>query len=127
MRGKYLFEYAVVRLVPRVEREEFLNVGVVLYCRDLKFLDVRFTLNTEKLHALCPEVDTDNIARYLTAFEHICRGLPDSGPIAQFDIASRFRWLTANRSTVIQASKVHPGFCDDPAEMLEKLHRKLVL
>jgi hypothetical protein len=127
MQGKYLFEYAIIRVVPRVEREEFLNAGVVLYCRDLKYLDSLCRIDKNKWEALCGEVDWHEVEEHLSSFQRICKGELSAGPIAALDIASRFRWLTATRSTVVQASKVHPGFCDDPAEMLEKLFRDLVL
>jgi hypothetical protein len=127
MQDKYLFEYAVIRIVPRVEREEFLNVGIVLYCRDLKFLQSVFTLNREKIEMLCGDIDCTEVEDHLRSFEKISSGDKDGGPIALLDIASRFRWLTATRSTVVQTSKVHPGFCTDPQETLEKLFAQLVL
>lgn len=127
MPEKHLFEYAIIRVVPKVEREEFLNVGVVLYCKDLKFLETIITVNKQKLNALCDEIDCNEIEEHLNSFKKISKGQADGGPIAKLDLASRFRWLTATRSTVVQTSKVHPGFCSDPKEMLEKLHRALVL
>jgi hypothetical protein len=127
MPGRYLFEYAVIRVVPRVEREEFVNAGVVLYCREKKFLDVKYTLNKQRISALCAEIDCDELKEHLLSFEKVCRGDASGGPIAALDLASRFRWLTATRSTIVQSSKVHPGFCEDPKEMLEKLHLELVL
>jgi len=127
MQDKHLFEYAIIRVVPKVEREEFLNVGVVLYCKDLKFLDTIITVDKQKLNALCGEIDCNEIEEHLNSFKKICKGEADGGPIAELDIPSRFRWLTATRSTIVQTSKVHPGFCVDPKEMLEKLHRDLVL
>ncbi|MGZ8545279.1 MAG: DUF3037 domain-containing protein [Flavisolibacter sp.] len=127
MQGKHLFEYAILRVVPRVEREEFLNVGVVLYCRDLKFLDTLFTINLQKLSVLCGDLDCTEVEEHLRSFEKICRGDKGGGPIALLDVASRFRWLTATRSTVVQASKVHPGFCDNPPETLQHLFEKQVL
>jgi hypothetical protein len=126
MQEKHLFEYAVIRVVPRVEREEFINVGVVLFCKKHKFLQVLYTVNEERLRAFCSEVDPAEIRNYLLGFEKICRGDADGGPIALLDIASRFRWLTANRSTVLQTSKVHPGFCNEPQQKLEQLFRELV-
>jgi len=127
MQDKHLFEYAIIRVVPKVEREEFLNVGVVLYCKDLKFLDTIITVDKQKLNALCGEIDCNEIEEHLNSFKKICKGEADGGPIAELDVPSRFRWLTATRSTIVQTSKVHPGFCVDPKEMLEKLHRDLVL
>jgi hypothetical protein len=127
MQEKYLFEYAVIRVVPKVEREEFLNVGVILYCAGQRFLKCTFEVNETRLSAFACEVETTIIHSNLKAIEKICNGGAESGPIGQLDIASRFRWLTATRSTVVQASKVHPGFCIDAEETLERLHQQLVL
>ena len=127
MQEMYLFEYTVLRIVPKVEREEFLNAGVVLYCPKRKFLEVMYHLNGEKIKAFACELDIPEIGQYLQAFEKICAGTKDSGPIGKLPIAERFRWLTATRSTVLQSSKVHPGFCDDPGETLDSLYRQLVL
>ena len=126
MQEKELFEYAVIRVVPRVEREEFLNVGVVLYCAKQKFLKMLFRIDEERLQAFCNDCDVHDVNEYLTAFERICTGSKDAGPIGILPIAERFRWLTATRSTVVQTSKVHPGFCEDAGEMLEKLFKQLV-
>ena len=127
MQEKLLFEYAVIRIVPRVEREEFLNAGVILYCQKQKFLQTLFGLDRERLQAFCAALDADEAEEQLRAFERICRGAADTGPIGKLDIAGRFRWLTAARSTVVQTSKVHPGFCTDPRETLERLFAQLVL
>lgn len=127
MQEKNLFEYAVIRVVPRVEREEFINVGVILYCAKKKYLNVVFYLDELKLKAFNCKLEPIIIQRNLDAITKICRGENNSGPIGQLDLASRFRWLTATRSTVVQASKVHPGFCIDPEETLKKLHEELVL
>jgi hypothetical protein len=127
MPEKYLFEYAVIRIVPKVEREEFVNVGIILYCRDERFLQTMYTLNENRLRALAPNADIPEIISYLEAFEKISRGAKDAGPIAQLDIASRFRWLTAQRSTILQTSRVHPGFCKNPHEALVRLHEQLVI
>ena len=125
MQDKHLYEYAVIRVVPRVEREEFLNVGVVLYCARPRFLGVRFALNEQRLGAFAP--DLLQLAEYLLAFERICKGDPSGGPIAALTPAERFRWLTATRSTVLQTSRVHPGFCTSPEETLGRLFGELVL
>ena len=127
MQGKYLFEYAIIRIVPRVEREEFLNAGIILYCKDRKFLDAKYILNKDRISALCTEVDCVEVEEHLQSIEKIARGKKDGGPIAALDLPSRFRWLAATRSTIIQTSKVHPGFCDDPQQTLEKLFTQLVL
>lgn len=127
MQEAYLYEYAVLRIVPRVEREEFLNTGVILYCKDMRFLQTIITIDTNRILALCPQLDIPEIEAHLNAFEQICAGNPKAGPIARLDMPSRFRWLTATRSTVIQSSKVHPGLCNDPLAALQKLHAQLVL
>lgn len=126
MQGRNLFEYAVIRYVPRPEREEFLNLGVILYCASKRFLHIRYQLDETRLKAFYSEAPIDEIQQLLEAFEEVCCGKSRRSPIAQLDNASRFRWLTATRSTIIQTSKVHPGFCDDPAEELEALFRQLV-
>jgi len=126
MQEKYLFEYAVIRIVPRVEREEFLNTGVVLYCSKQKFLQMRYQIDHARLKSFCESCDIPEIESYLNAFQRICIGDSTAGPIAKLSLAERFRWLTATRSTVVQTSKVHPGFCDDAGEMLDKLFLQLV-
>ncbi len=127
MQGKHLFEYAVIRVVPRVEREEFINVGVILYCAGQKFLKCNFAVDPLRLTAFACKIDGDEILANLTAIEKICGGGKEAGPIGALDLASRFRWLTATRSTVVQASKVHPGFCLNANETLAKLFQDLVL
>ena len=127
MQDNHLFEYAVVRVVPRVEREEFLNAGVILYCAKLQFLQVKINLDEEKLQRLSSEIDLREVWENLQAFQKISSGEAGSGPIGKLPIAERFRWLTATRSTVVQSSKVHPGFCEDPADKLAKLFEQLVL
>ncbi|PVY39435.1 DUF3037 domain-containing protein [Pontibacter virosus] len=127
MQERHLFEYAVIRVVPRVEREEFLNVGVILLCNSRGFLQIRYILNEARLQAAFGELDMEELRARLQAFEKVCAGRREGGPIGQLGTASRFRWLTANRSTIVQTSAVHPGLCLDPAETLEKLHRELVL
>jgi hypothetical protein len=127
MQEKYLFEYAVLRVVPKVEREEFLNVGVVLFCAQKKFLQVLFHLDSERIKAFACELDIPEVGQYLQAFEKICTAAKDSGPIGKLPEADRFRWLTATRSTVVQTSKTHTGLCNDVKETLERLYTQLVL
>ena len=127
MQQHHLFEYAVIRIVPRVEREEFLNAGVILYSAKLHFLQVMIGLNEERLAAFCSEPGRDEIIQHLEAIRRISIGDSTAGPIAKLDIAARFRWVTATRSTIVQTSKVHPGFCVDPGEALLKLFNQLVL
>ena len=126
MQEKDLFEYAVIRIVPRVEREEFLNVGVVLYCAKQKFLKALYKVDEKRLQVLCSDCDVALVKEYLNAFEQICNGSNNTGPIGKLPEAERFRWLTAARSTMVQTSKVHPGFCEDADEMLKKLFIQLV-
>lgn len=126
MPDRLLYEYAVIRLVPRVEREEFLNVGVILYCAGRGFLACRTEINPDRLKAFSPAMDWSEAEQYLTAFKLICHGDKEGGALAALPASSRFRWLTATRSTVIQASKVHPGFCSDPEETLMRLFAQQV-
>ncbi|SOD93485.1 DUF3037 domain-containing protein [Spirosoma fluviale] len=123
----HLFEYAVIRVMPRVEREEFINVGVIVYCRSLGFLKTLYTLNETRLRALSAELDLDEVGERIKAFEKICAGRREGGTIGQLGIAERFRWLTATRSTIVQSSPVHPGLCTDAGETLTKLFEQLVL
>jgi len=127
MQEKHLFEYAVIRIVPRVEREEFLNVGVILYCRNQNFLQAMYHLNEKRISYFCSELNIVELENYLHTFVRISNAEKDAGPIAKLPLAERFRWLTATRSTIIQTSKVHPGFSKDPAETLKKLFNQLVL
>ncbi|WP_316845102.1 DUF3037 domain-containing protein [Pedobacter psychrodurus] len=127
MQGKFLFEYAVIRVMPRVEREEFINVGIILFCARQKFLKSVFVLDEARVKAFSAAVDVEELKENLSAFERISIAAKGSGPIGQYDQASRFRWLTATRSTVVQCSKVHPGFCDDAEQTLVRLHQELVL
>ena len=130
MPALHLFEYATLRLVPRLEREEFVNAGVILYCRDQRFLQCRWLLPEARLLALAgAAADTlplGELTRRLASINLICQGGRAAGPIGQLGLAERFRWLTAQRSTVLQASAVHPGLCADPASMLERLFAQLV-
>jgi len=126
MQQKQLFEYAVIRVMPRVEREEFLNIGVIVYCAKQKFLQARYLINEQRLKAFCADLDIAELKEHVCSLERICIGDKNAGPIGKLDIASRFRWLTATRSTIVQTSKVHPGFCIDALETLNKLFEQLV-
>lgn len=126
MQEKLLFEYAVIRVVPCVEREEFLNAGVVLYCAAQQFLQAKYYLNHEKLTAFNCQVEAADIEKRLYAFAQIAVGGTGGGSIAALPKPSRFRWLTAVRSTIVQTSPVHPGFCKDAGEMLDQLYEQLV-
>lgn len=126
MQDRYLFEYAVIRVVPRVEREEFINVGVVLFCKKQQFLKMRYSIDKDRLLALSKDLDIEALEENLLSFQRIAIGGKDAGPIGELDAASRFRWLTATRSTVVQTSKVHPGFCVDGEDSLTRLYQQLV-
>lgn len=126
MQEKHVFEYAVIRVVPRVERGEFLNVGVILFCPGQQFLRTRYALDEARLRALAPGLDLAELGQRLAAFERVCAGRREGGPIGELPLASRFRWLTAARSTVVQTSPVHPGLCTDAADRLDRLFRELV-
>lgn len=127
MQDRKLYEYAVIRVVPRVEREEFLNVGVVLYCHDQKLLQLKIDLPPQRLKAFAPHADEAELSKNLLAFQKIAEGIPDAGPIAKLPAAERFRWLTATRSTMVQTSKVHTGFCSHPDQEISRLFELLVL
>ena len=124
--GSHPFQYAIVRVVPRVERGESLNAGVFLLCRPKRFLAARTALDEGRLGALAPDVDVATIRTHLAGIERIARGDADAGPIAGLGQGERFHWLVAPSSTVIQPSEVHTGLCDDPAETLESLFDRLV-
>jgi hypothetical protein len=127
MQEKNLYEYAVIRVVPMVEREEFLNVGIVLFCKKAKFIKVLYSLNVEKALLFSAETDVEQIQMNLLAFEKVAHGTKDGGPIALMDVPSRFRWLTALRSSVIQTSRPHPGLCDDLENTTQRLFEEFVL
>ncbi len=122
-----VYEYAVIRVVPRVDREEFINVGVIIFCKSLRFVRMRYELDKVRLQSLFPQVDTEQVADNLRSFEKIAAGAKEGGPIAGEDPASRFRWLTAVRSSVIQTSRPHPGLCTDPEAALDKLFHDYVI
>jgi hypothetical protein len=120
------FSYAVYRLVPRVERGERINVGVVVFCRPLDYLGARTALDEERARSLWPDLDVEAVRPHLQAIERIAAGDAGGGPIAQLDTTARFHWLVAPSSTIIQPSAVHTGVCTDPPSQLEKLFTDLV-
>ena len=120
------FQYAIVRVVPRVERGECLNAGVVLFCRPRRFLGARVALDEARLRALAPDADVDAVRGHLEAFRRIAAGEPDAGPIAALPASERFHWLVAPASTIIQCSPVHTGLSDDPEAELDRLVARLV-
>lgn len=127
MQGKHLYEYAVIRVVPLVEREEFINAGIVLFCKRPEFIRVLVQLNEERLGCFSQDTDVDLVRRNLEAFQSIAAGTTGAGPIAAMDLPSRFRWLTAVRSSVIQTSRPHPGLCNDLEATAQRLFQELVL
>jgi len=120
------FDYAVIRVVPRVDREEFINAGVILFCLERKFLDTRIHLDERRLKALWPDIDVELVRRHLQSFVNICSGDPDAGPIARLSQRERFHWLVAPRSTTIQVSPVHSGLAEDPQREIVHLARQLL-
>ncbi len=115
------FDYAIVRVVPRIEREEFLNVGVVVHAPTLGFLGCALRLDRGRLGPFAPSLDLEALARHLDAFQAVCDGDPQAGPIARMPLGERFHWLVAPRSAVLQTSPVHGGLCDDPTAALREL------
>lgn len=126
MPGPNSFDYAVVRVVPKVERGEFINVGIILICRTRRYLAARIELDEARLLALSPGIDVAELRPHLDIIPKICAGTPDSGPIGQLSQQERFHWLVAPRSTVIQVSPAHSGFCLDPNHTMEHLLNTLV-
>ena len=126
MPGKFRYDYAVVRVVPKVDREEFINAGVIVSCPELSFLEARIELNEARLLALDPSVDLELVRKHLASIPTICRGGDGAGSIGQLPQRQRFHWLVAPRSTVIQTSPVHTGRCGDPVAALEHLVTTMV-
>jgi hypothetical protein len=120
------FSYAIIRVVPRVERGERLNAGVVLFSRPRKYLAAKVGVDAERLRALAPDLDPTAVCAHLAAIERIAAGDPAAGPIATMEQSERFGWIVAPSSTMIQPSRVHTGLTDDPAGMLERLYGELV-
>lgn len=120
------FDYAVVRVIPRVEREEFVNAGVIVYCYALDYLAASIELDEARLLALAPDVDLPLVRRHLEAIPRICSGADSAGPIALLSQRERFNWLVAPRSTMIQTSPPHSGMCADPSSALERLLERTV-
>jgi len=127
MQGKHLFEYAVIRVLPKVEREEFINVGIILFSKRARYIGMKYHLDVERLRLFSTELDIDLLEETLKSFEKICIGHKDGGIIAEMDVPERFRWLTAVRSSCIQTSRPHPGFAKNLKEEVEKLFRELVM
>lgn len=126
MRAQSSFDYAVIRVVPRVEREEFVNAGVIVFCLERRHLEARTRVDRGRLRALWPEVDLELVERQLRAFERVAAGDPEAGPIARMSQRERFHWMTSPRNTIIQTSAVHPGICDGPEGVMERLLGQMV-
>ncbi len=120
------YDYAVVRVVPRVERGEFLNVGVILFCRPRRFLRTQIALDTQRLNIFAPSLDLDEVQYHLDLLVRVSTGNKDAGPVAQLSQSERFHWLVSPRSTIIQTSPMHSGLCADPEETLQKLLKEQV-
>ncbi|WP_284337197.1 DUF3037 domain-containing protein [Comamonas sp. NoAH] len=127
MHAAELYDYAIVRVVPRVEREEFINAGVILSCQRTGFLRAAIALDEQRLLALDPQVDMETVRRHLAAMVAICEGKAEGGPIAQLPLRARFHWLTAKRSSIIQTSPVHTGLCHETGAALERILQRMVL
>lgn len=120
------YSYAVVRVVPNVERDEFVNAGVIVYSQERRYLAAKVMLHEKRLRALAPRVDMAEVRRHLETVPRICAGDATAGPIAKLGLGERFHWLTAPRSTMIQVSPVRTGICDEPEKLLLKLMEEMV-
>ncbi|HUY77399.1 MAG TPA: DUF3037 domain-containing protein [Ktedonobacterales bacterium] len=126
MRADYSYDYAIIQVVPSVERGERINVGVIVLCRACSYLGLRYVVDEQRLRALAPTLDVAEVAAYLHAMERMSMGDPQAGPIAEFSQTERFHWLVAPSSTIVQTSPVHSGLCDDPAAALDDLMARMV-
>jgi hypothetical protein len=120
------FDYAVLRVVPRVERQEFINAGVVAFCLEKRYLAARIHLNPQRLKSLWPEADVELAREHLEAVRRICEGDPSAGPIVKLSQRERFHWIIAPRSTIIQPSPVHTGVCENTDELIERLAKQFL-
>jgi hypothetical protein len=127
MQEQHVYEYAVIRVVPKVEREEFVNVGIVLFSKKARFIKSLYRLDEGKLRLFSDELDVIQLEENLLSFTKICNGAKDGGPIAEQELPERFRWLTAVRSSVIQTSRPHPGLSSDLEKTVQRLFEELVL
>lgn len=127
MQEQHLYDYAVIRVVPRVEREEFINIGLMMYCKRQKYLRIEYLIPEEKIRLFSTDFDIEQLKTNLDSFTKICSGKKEGGPIAQFEIAERFRWLTAIKSSSIQTSRPHSGFSSDLDATFNKLFTELIL
>jgi hypothetical protein len=121
------FDYAVVRIVPRVEREEFLNAGVIVFCPELNYLAARVRLNEARLASFAPHIDLELVNSRLAGLMAICTGDRTAGPVASLGLRERFHWLVSPKSTILQTSPIHTGICEQPDRVLARLFRELCL
>lgn len=126
MKEMKLYEYAIIRLVPRVEREEFINIGMILFSKEASFLKMKYNILSDKIMILDSQADIEMITKVMRGLESVCSGKALDSPIADLNPPERFRWLTAKKSTIIQTSAVHIGYSDDLEKELETLFNKLV-
>ena len=126
MPDQFRYDYAIIRVVPKVDREEFINAGAIVYCPELSYLEAIIKLNELRLRAIAPSIDMEMVRKHLSTIPIICRGGDAAGPIGQLKQRQRFEWLVAPRSTVIQTSPVHTGRCGDPNGALEHLLETMV-
>jgi hypothetical protein len=127
MQNRETYEFAIIRIVPKVEREEFLNVGVILFSKRKKYLKMAYQIDEKRMAAFSCNIDVVALNEYLKSWEQVCQGVPNGGKIGEMELSLRFRWLTASRSTIIQSSKTHPGLSDNPQKELEDLFEFFVL
>jgi Protein of unknown function (DUF3037) len=121
------YDYAIIRVVPCVERGEYINAGVILFCRTRRYLGSLISLDTQRLTLLYPAIDLDMVQKHLDSIPLVCKGAAEAGVIGQLSQSERFHWLVSPRSTIIQTSPVHSGLCADPADTLEHLLKTMVL
>jgi Protein of unknown function (DUF3037) len=121
------YDYAIIRVVPCVERGEYINAGVILFCRTRRYLGSLISLDTQRLAVLYPAIDLDMVQKHLDSIPLVCKGAAEAGVIGQLSQSERFHWLVSPRSTIIQTSPVHSGLCADPADTLEHLLKTMVL
>lgn len=126
MQNRVTYEFAIIRLVPKVEREEFMNIGAILFSKRKKYLGIKYQIDEERIKCFSEAIDVDMIKKYLEAWKLICDGKPKGGFIGTLELSLRFRWLVATRSTIIQSSKTHPGLCSDPEKVLEDIFNRYV-
>lgn len=126
MHDKVIYEYAVIRVVPKIEREEFINVGLILFSKRQRFIRFEYHIPADKIRSFCQQFDIEQLKENLESFTKICAGAKDGGPIAQLETDERFRWITAVKSSSIQSSRPHPGFSTNLDATFDKLYEELV-